>query len=167
MKKVNFIVLASFVFGVLSITAVAQSGGAFVITKSVIAGGGGQSAAGGFLLDGTVGQSMAGTRSTGGTFELGGGFWGGGATAAPTVSVSGRVFTTIDGQGLRNAIVTMTDPQGLQRRAVTSTFGNYQFDNVVTGQTYIFSVASRRFRYAPQLVPVNGTLTFFNFLGLE
>src|SRR4026209_2082968 len=55
-----------------------QSGGSFTITKSVIGGGGGQSAGGTFILDGTIGQPIAGASSTGGAFTIISGFWGGG-----------------------------------------------------------------------------------------
>ncbi|MGH9948332.1 MAG: hypothetical protein ACRD6X_14210, partial [Pyrinomonadaceae bacterium] len=64
----------------------AQSGGDFVVSKSVIAGGGGRTAGGTFTVDGTVGQSLAGTTSTGGSFNLQSGFWAGGANAIPGVS---------------------------------------------------------------------------------
>ena len=59
-------------------TAVAaQSGGNFAVMKSVIAGGGGRSASGNFTVDSTIGESVAGTASTGGGVRSGGGgFWG-------------------------------------------------------------------------------------------
>jgi hypothetical protein len=66
---------------VFSSNAIAQSGGTFTITKSVIAGGGGHSTGGTFTLDGTIGQAVAGTTSTGAPFTMISGFWeGGGAT---------------------------------------------------------------------------------------
>jgi hypothetical protein len=65
--------------GLLCSTAgIAQSGGTFTITKSVIADGGGRATGGTFTVDGTIGQSVAGGPSTGGTFSLASGFWGGG-----------------------------------------------------------------------------------------
>ena len=54
----------------LSSPITAQSGGTFSITKSVIAGGGGRVAGGTFTVDGTIGQSVAGTTSAGGAFSL-------------------------------------------------------------------------------------------------
>lgn len=71
---------------VLTICAWAQSGGTFTITKSVTAGGGGQSAGGTFVVDGTIGQPLAGTTSGGGTFTVESGFW----TSAPA-TLSGTV----------------------------------------------------------------------------
>lgn len=144
----------------------AQSGGNFVITKSVIAGGGGSSSGGGFTVDGTIGQSAAGTTSTGGNFSLTGGFWGGSAPAVTPVTISGRV-TTSSGLGLRNAIVNLIDGQGIRRIATTSSFGIYTFENVLTGQSYTMTVTSKRFRFSPQFVAVQGSLANVDFVGLE
>ncbi len=69
----------------LPIAVVAQSGGNFAVTRSVIAGGGGRSTSGNFTVDGTIGESVAGVASTGGAFDLAGGFWGvGEGTPSPT-----------------------------------------------------------------------------------
>ena len=146
--------------------AQAQTGGTFTITKSVIAGGGGQATGGVFLLDGTIGQSLAGTTSAGGTFELGSGFWGGGSAPASGVTVSGRVVTP-SGLGLRNAIVALTDSQGVRRIATTSSFGFYSFADVATGQTYIIGVSSKRYRFAARSLLINGDMTNVDFTGLE
>jgi len=70
-------VLVTVTLFVLSIPAVAQSGGSFTITKSVIAGGGGRAAGGTFIVNGTIGQPLAGGPSNGGTFSVTSGFWGG------------------------------------------------------------------------------------------
>ncbi len=59
----------------------AQSGGSFEIKQSVIANGGGSGAGGTFSLDGTIGQTLAGTTSNGVNFTLISGFWGGGASS--------------------------------------------------------------------------------------
>jgi hypothetical protein len=64
-----------FTFVVLSSLVLAQSGGTFNIEKSVIAGGGGQSSGGTFDLTATIGQPLAGTTSSGGTFTVNSGFW--------------------------------------------------------------------------------------------
>ena len=167
MKKINRVfclfILTAFAVGVVS----SQSGGTFVIEKSVIAGGGGQTAGGTFTLDGTIGESVAGTTSAGGTFGLSGGFWGGGgAPAAQLVTVNGRVVTS-DGRGLRNATVSVTDSLNNRRTTTTSSFGFFSFDNVLIGDTYTFRVASRLFRYSPQAVQVTDNLTLPDFVGLE
>lgn len=82
------------------------------------------------------------------------------------VSVSGRV-TTPAGQNLRNAIVSMIDSQGVRRTATTSSFGIYQFDNVRTGDTYTMTVASKRYRFSPKVLPIDAALTNVDFVGLE
>ena len=88
------------------------------------------------------------------------------ATTATGVEVSGRV-TTPDGTGLRNARVNITDSQGVVRSATTSSFGYYRFDDVAAGESYVVSVASRRYRYAPRVVQVFDTLTDVDFVGQE
>lgn len=94
-----------------------------------------------------------------------------GLTVAPCVTaagveVSGRVMTP-DGRGLRNATVSITDGAGIARTATTSTFGYYRFDDVQVGETYVMSVASRRYRYAPRAVLVFDNLTDVDFVGEE
>ena len=155
-----------FILAAFAASVAAQSGGQFLIEKSVIAGGGGRSGSGAFTLDGTVAQSVAGINSTGGTFELGGGFWGGGAAPSSNATVSGRVLTS-DGRGLRNATMSITDSNGVVRTTTTSSFGFFSFDNVTTGGTYTFRVTSRLYRFAPVTVRVDGNLTLADFVGLE
>lgn len=84
----------------------------------------------------------------------------------PTVVVSGRVSTP-SGLSLRNAVVSLIDSQNVRRTATTSSFGLYSFDNVRTGETYIMSVGSRRFRFAPQVLNFNGSVSNLDFAGLE
>lgn len=65
----------------------AQSGGNFNVTRSVVAGGGGASSSGAIRIEGTVGQS-AGATSTGGSYSIGGGFWGGAGGGCPTIAIA-------------------------------------------------------------------------------
>jgi CSLREA domain-containing protein len=88
-----------------------------------------------------------------------------GPTAA-NVSVSGRVLTDT-GRGLRNAIVTMTDANGIIRTARTSSFGYYHFDDIAAGHTVIVAVRSKQFQFAPQVVNVRESLTNVNFTALQ
>lgn len=100
----------------------------------------------------------AGSASTGATGKC--------MPAAPPVSVGGRVLMP-DGQGLRNAVVSMTDPQGSVRTAVTSSFGFYNFENVPPDRPYTIRVSSKRYRFSPRNVLVNDNLSDVNFVGLE
>ena len=86
--------------------------------------------------------------------------------SAATVTVSGRVLTP-SGQGIRNAVVSLIDSQGVRRTATTSSFGNFIFENVGTGETYVIAVSSKRYRFASRNLTVNDSLTNVDFMGLE
>ena len=89
------------------------------------------------------------------------------SSVASNFSVSGRV-TTPDGRGLRNASVTITNPQGAMFRVTTSSFGFYSFDAIAsTGGTYTVAVSSRLYRFATQNVVLSSDLTNVDFVGLE
>jgi Carboxypeptidase regulatory-like domain len=81
-------------------------------------------------------------------------------------TISGRVLTP-SGSGLRNAIVSIIDSFGVKRTATTSSFGNYQFNNVRTGETHTLSVVSKRYRFTPRVLPVAASLSNVDFVGLE
>ena len=87
-------------------------------------------------------------------------------SAVPGVSVSGHALTP-GLAGLRNALVILTDSQNVSRTITTDSFGFYQFDNVLTGQTYTISVASKRYRFTSQQVNVSSALTGVDFIGAE
>lgn len=80
------------------------------------------------------------------------------ALTASSVSVSGRVMASA-GRGLTNAIVMLTGPDGSSQTVVTGRGGNFNFDHVDTGKTYIISVGSQRFSYEPQTLTVNDSLS--------
>lgn len=82
---------------------------------------------------------------------------------AANVSVSGRV-TTANGQGIRNARVTITDGGGNVRTVYTGTFGNYRFDNVASGATYTLAAVSGRYTFTSQTMQVNTDLSNVNFI---
>ena len=85
-------------------------------------------------------------------------------TLIPTaagVSVSGRV--SVNGAGLRNAVVILTDNQGISRSVKTTTFGYFKFDEVEVGQTYTVSVMSKQYQFTPQIVSVTDEITELNF----
>ena len=84
--------------------------------------------------------------------------------SAAGVSISGRV-TVPNGRGLLNAVVTITAPDGATRNAITSGRGNFRFDDVAPGQTYVISVRSRRFSFPSQVINVSDNLTGIDFVG--
>ena len=89
-----------------------------------------------------------------------------GATTAAGAQVSGRVLTP-DGSGLRNALVTMIDANGIARTVKTTSFGYYTFEDVESGGSYIIGVSSKRYHFASRLIQVADTLTDLDFVGLE
>ncbi len=86
------------------------------------------------------------------------------APTAANVSVSGRVLTT-NGSGVRNAVVVLTDSNGVSRQAVSSSFGYYRFTDVQAGATYVMSVASKRYQFTPRTVTVADELTGIDFIS--
>ncbi len=92
-----------------------------------------------------------------------------GPSAVPSaaVSVSGRV-TTLAGQGMFNARVTITDSNGNTRIAITNPFGYYRFDNIVTGGTYSIGASSKRYTFSsPQTLQINDNLANMNFVAQQ
>ena len=84
-----------------------------------------------------------------------------GPTAA-SVSVAGRVQDGT-GRGVANAVVSLTAQNGNARTARTNAFGNYRFDEVESGQTYIVAVQSKRYQFAPQVITVSEEIGELNF----
>lgn len=82
-------------------------------------------------------------------------------------SVSGRVFTSDGVRGLRNATVSITDPQGVKRTVTTSSFGFYSFDSLATGLQYTINISSRLYRFQPLTIQVSGDLRDVDLVGLE
>ncbi len=85
---------------------------------------------------------------------------------AAGVSVSGRV-TTPEGNGLRGAVVTLTDEQGNSRSAVTAAFGYFRFEDVTAGENYLATVQSRRYTFAPRLIGLTDEITDLDFVPIE
>lgn len=70
-----------------------------------------------------------------------------GPTAA-NAAVSGRVMTA-SGEGIRNATVIITGNSLIAPRvAQTGSFGNFAFEGLVTGETYVVTVNSRRYSFS-------------------
>ena len=66
---------------------------------------------------------------------------------AASSSISGRV-TTASGQGIRNVTVQIYGGNLPAVRSVrTNTFGYYRFDELAVGQTYVLTVAAKRFTF--------------------
>jgi hypothetical protein len=77
---------------------------------------------------------------------------------AAGVTISGRVILP-DDIGLTKALVTLTNLQGESRAVLTRKFGSFLFADVTAGETYIISVSSRRFTFAPRVINVTEDIT--------
>ncbi len=168
MKNIRKIRVAIVFLVFLPVSVLTQSGGTFEITQSVVSNGGGTSNGGTFDVTGTSGQALAGTNSTGGNYGVRGGFWQGSfAPTAAVVAVSGRVVTAQD-RGIFKVRVTLTGANGVSRSVQTNPFGNFRFDDVEAGQTYIISVRSKRYQFSndTQVVLVTDEITDLVFTAL-
>ena len=84
--------------------------------------------------------------------------------AATGVEVSGRVLTP-DGRGLRNAIISLTDQNGVIRTVTSGAFGYYTFDNVRAGENYTIGVSSRQYRFGSRTLRVANDLADMDIVG--
>ena len=162
-----------FLLVLLSFNIVAQPPN-YNLSHSVIASGGGASSAGSttFLIDGTVGQGLAGTTSTGtngaGTqFRLRGGFWAFEriAPSAATVSVGGRVLSAA-GLPLNKVGVFLTSSDGMIHVELSNPFGYYRFDGIEVGQTYVIVARTKGLLFVPQTITVTDELTDLDLTSL-
>ena len=93
------------------------------------------------------------------------------APAAPTaanVTVGGKVLTD-SGQGISRVSVILTDPNGTARSITTNSFGNYRFEDVEVGQTYVVSVSHRKYQFATpsQIVQIDDARDDLNFTASQ
>ena len=82
---------------------------------------------------------------------------------AATVSVSGQVLAP-KGRGLAYARVTLTDSSGATFTTLTDEFGNYQFTDVVAGDTVIIEVRSKQYVYPAQVLNLSEETNGLNFV---
>ncbi len=82
------------------------------------------------------------------------------------IEISGRVLTP-SGIGIRNVVVMLTDSNGVRQIATTNSFGIYMFTAVTSGGSYTLSAASKRYRFAPQIMTVTSSLNDLDLVGLE
>lgn len=84
---------------------------------------------------------------------------------APAV-LTGRILSP-SGLAVRNAKVTLLDPQGVSRSVTTSSFGVYQFQDLDPGDVFSITVSNKRYRFAPKSVQVVADLHGLDLIGLE
>lgn len=82
-------------------------------------------------------------------------------TAAP-VSVWGKIIDP-RGRGISGATVTVTGGNGVVSSAISNRFGYFMFEEIESGETYIFQVSHNRYAFAPQVVNLVEDLDNLNF----
>ena len=89
-----------------------------------------------------------------------------GAPTAAAVNISGRILTSY-GAGIRNVLVTISDPYGNKRSVMSSAFGYYNFSNVPSGEVYVVSAAARQFHFTQpiRVLNLNDAVDGFDFVA--
>lgn len=82
---------------------------------------------------------------------------------AAGVFVSGRVLDE-SGRGIFRANVFMTDQNGTTRTTRTNAFGQYSFSEAAVGQTYIFNVFTKQYRFNPVVRTLSEDLFDLDFM---
>ena len=106
------------------------------------------------LMPGSL-NTTANTMSINGVSDFSDWAIGNAVPTADEAKVSGRVVLR-SGRGVANALVTLTDQSGNERTVTSNRVGAFIFTDVTVGMTYVVSVASRRLRFEPQIIQVNG-----------
>lgn len=152
-RRAVTVVLAVTLNVAANVPLLAQSGGSFQITNSVVAGGGGESrdvTNNRYGHEGTVGEHAAGTLLRNPPFSQTAGLWassiGPTPTAAPA-SISGRIVTS-DGAPL--AGVTMNLSGSRLVRAISDVNGVYSFADLEVGGFYTVAPARANYSFSPR-----------------
>lgn len=84
---------------------------------------------------------------------------------AAEVSISGKVMTPSSGD-INNATVKLIDGNGTSRTVSTDASGNYQFTNVLAGQTCIITVTHSYFSFESKVVNVMEEISDLDFIAV-
>lgn len=150
MKNKIFLAFISLCLAGSVADAQVASGGSYTLNQAVIANGGETTSSGStYVIGGTAGQAVAGTRSTGTPYNTYGGFWTNDAiTTAAAFGVSGRV-TGIGHRGIKGVTVTLIGGTNAPVQTTTNLKGNFHFPEIEAGQFYIVIVEKEGYVFAP------------------
>ena len=84
---------------------------------------------------------------------------------AAGATVSGRL-KTVSGAPVRGGIIKMTNSAGIEKIARSNPFGYFNFKDVSTGETYIITVESKRYKFTPQAVNIMSDIAELNIMAL-
>ncbi len=73
---------------------------------------------------------------------------------AANVNIQGRVLSN-DGRAISKATLTLVEPNGNIRYAMTNPFGYFQFLEVPAGETYTLNVSSKTYDFIPSVFIIN------------
>jgi hypothetical protein len=85
---------------------------------------------------------------------------------APTsagATIAGRVADEF-GRGLPRALVTLTRDDGVIVSTMTNNFGNYRFETVASGRTYVIQPMSRQYSFQARSITVDEDLAGVDFI---
>lgn len=87
-------------------------------------------------------------------------------STAAGVTVSGRVLAKRSRAliGIR-ATVTISGNDGQTRTTQTDASGNFRFEEVAAGETYIFNVSAKGYQFSPQAININEDLEGLTFIA--
>ena len=87
------------------------------------------------------------------------------APSAAQADLGGKVMTQ-DGRGIPRAVVSLFDEYGIQRSAVTNSFGYYRFTGLTAGNSYVVSVSAKQYLFDTQVVTLYDSMAGVNFVEL-
>lgn len=79
-------------------------------------------------------------------------------------SISGKIISP-NGTGISKAQVSITDQNGITRTFLSNSFGYYQIENVPVGASYVISVNSKRYTFAPRVIDVSESISDLDFIA--
>lgn len=148
----------------------ATTGSPYVLQKQVIAGGGGTMTSATYTVSSTITQPAAGIQESAPGYVAFVGFWVPDplSPTAGLATISGRVVTQT-GQGISLSRLTLTDMEGHGVSIRPSSMGYFRFENVESGRSYVLSIASKQYSFAPQaiLIDVGADVTDVIFTALQ
>lgn len=88
-------------------------------------------------------------------------------STAAGVTVAGRVLAKRSRAlvGLQRAVVSITGNGGQTRTTQTDANGNFRFEEVASGETYIFNVQAKGYQFSPQAINVTEDIEGLTFIG--
>lgn len=85
-------------------------------------------------------------------------------SSAANVTLSGRILDS-DGRAIRNARVSLTDSAGVTRTVISNAFGNYHFEELEAGASYIIGATAKGRQFSSQFVNAGNDVNSFDLIA--